>query len=332
MKLHTELKNRRFDRIVFNFPHAGFKGKESEVYMINLHKELVREFFCNARHLLRPYGEIHVSHKTGKCYDEWGLEDLAAEFSLILVEKVGFQKEDYPGYDQKKGDGPACDKPFPLSNSFTFTFKFKIGDLKKGKKRNGRRAGAISSVGGDTRPCHPLPLVQPGSGLQFVPRAYTAPVIITLPSHVVVQRQQPGVPLSFVGIPRAPYFHKPGTAHSLLSTPGSSLMNALGTPGRIPSLMGRRISSTSLLAPQRHPRYERRIIAEPLGNNTDYFAWGYRRSLVREYGMQRQLMPEGTSLNYSAFLEARQWESVQRQERLRRLIAFGSQWDTVQTP
>jgi 25S rRNA (uracil2634-N3)-methyltransferase len=294
-----------------------------------LHKELVREFFRNAHHLLRPYGEIHVSHKTGKWYDEWGLEDLAAEFSLILVEKVGFQKEDYPGYHQKKGDGPACDKPFPLGNSFTF--KFKIGDLKKQKKRNGRRAGAISSVGGDTRPCHPLPLVQPRSRLQFVPRVYTAPVPMTLPSHVVDQRQQPGMPLSFVGIPRAPYFHQPGTACSLLSTPGSSLMNALGTPGRIPSPMGR-ISRTSLLAPQRHPRYERRIIAEPLGNNTDYFACEYRRSLVREYGMQRQLMPEGTSLSYSAFLEARQWESVQRQDRLRRMIAYGSQWDVVQTP
>jgi len=35
MKLHTDLKNRRFDRIVFNFPHAGFKGKEYEVYMIS---------------------------------------------------------------------------------------------------------------------------------------------------------------------------------------------------------------------------------------------------------------------------------------------------------
>ena len=165
----------------------------------------------------------------------------------------------------------------------------------------------------DTRPCHPLPLVQPRSGLQFVSRAYTAPVPMTLPSHVVDQRQQPGMPLSFVGIPRAPYFHQPGTARSLLSTPWSSLMNALGTPGRIPSPMGR-ISSPSLLAPQRHPRYERRIIAEPLGNNTDYFASEYRRSLVREYGMQRQQMPEGTSLNYSGFLEARQWESVQTSE------------------
>ncbi|CAD6224497.1 unnamed protein product [Miscanthus lutarioriparius] len=69
MKLHNDLKNRRFDRVVFNFPHAGFRGGECEVHMINSHKELVSGFFSNARHLLGRYGEIHVSHETGHPYD-----------------------------------------------------------------------------------------------------------------------------------------------------------------------------------------------------------------------------------------------------------------------
>jgi 25S rRNA (uracil2634-N3)-methyltransferase len=34
MRFHTDLKNIRFDRIVFNFPHAGFKGKENDLHMI----------------------------------------------------------------------------------------------------------------------------------------------------------------------------------------------------------------------------------------------------------------------------------------------------------
>ncbi|NP_001144699.1 uncharacterized protein LOC100277735 isoform 1 [Zea mays] len=276
MKLQIDLKNRRFDRIIYNFPHSGFKGKEHEVHMINSHKKLVREFFCNARRLLRPYGEIHVSHKRGKWYEKWGLKHLAAEFSLVLVEKVSFQKADYPGYHQKKGAGPNCDKPFPLGTCSTF--KFRIGSS---KKQNGRRAGPISSIGGDTRPCRPLSLVQPWSGLQFVPRDYIVPVPMTAPSHVVDQRQ----------------------------------------PGRIPSPMGR-ISSNCLFARLGQTLYENRIIAESLGN-TDYFACEYQRSLLREYRMQSQLVPEATSLSYSAFLEARQWESVQRQERLRRRIAYG---------
>lgn len=34
MKLHTDLSMRKFDRIIFNFPHAGFYGKEDEIRLI----------------------------------------------------------------------------------------------------------------------------------------------------------------------------------------------------------------------------------------------------------------------------------------------------------
>lgn len=34
MKHHTDLKMRRFDRVIFNFPHAGFKGKEDDIRLI----------------------------------------------------------------------------------------------------------------------------------------------------------------------------------------------------------------------------------------------------------------------------------------------------------
>ena len=33
-RFHADLKNSRFDRIIFNFPHAGFKGKEDDMHMI----------------------------------------------------------------------------------------------------------------------------------------------------------------------------------------------------------------------------------------------------------------------------------------------------------
>ncbi|KAL6844698.1 hypothetical protein ACP4OV_025357 [Aristida adscensionis] len=120
MKSHADLKNRRFDRIIFNFPHAGFKGPETLVHVINSHRELVRAFFRNARHLLQSYGEIHVSHKIGHPYDRWGIEQLAAESSLVLTERVPFQKEDYPG---KRGDGARCDQPFKLDPCCTFKFQ-----------------------------------------------------------------------------------------------------------------------------------------------------------------------------------------------------------------
>jgi 25S rRNA (uracil2634-N3)-methyltransferase len=87
------------------------------------HKELVSAFFSNASHLLGRYGEIHISHKTGHPYDSWDLGRLASESSLLLIEKVGFQKEDYPGYNQKRGDGKRCDKPFNLDPCCTFKFQ-----------------------------------------------------------------------------------------------------------------------------------------------------------------------------------------------------------------
>ena len=34
MKLHSDLKWRKFDRIIFNFPHAGFHGKEDDEHVI----------------------------------------------------------------------------------------------------------------------------------------------------------------------------------------------------------------------------------------------------------------------------------------------------------
>ncbi|XP_048527767.1 heavy metal-associated isoprenylated plant protein 41-like [Triticum urartu] len=116
MKKRTDLMSRRFDRIVFNFPHAGFIGKENQVHMINAHRLLVQRFF-------RPLGEIHVSHKMGQPYDRWEIEGLALEFSLSLFEMVAFRKEDYPGYNQKRGDGDRCDEEFPLRNGCTLKFQ-----------------------------------------------------------------------------------------------------------------------------------------------------------------------------------------------------------------
>ncbi|RCV12144.1 hypothetical protein SETIT_2G245900v2 [Setaria italica] len=316
MKFHTDLKNRRFDCIVYNFPHAGFKGKEYEAHMINLHKKLVRGYFCNARHLLRPCGEIHVSHKSGASYDKWDLEQIAAKFSLILVEKVGFQKAQYPGYNQKKGDGPMCDKSFPLGTCFTF--RFRIGDLKKRKKQNRRRAGLVSSIGGSTRPSHPPPPVEALPGLDFPPPANTENMPMTLLPHVDVQRQPSGFALNFSSIPRAPCFHPLAPVCPVLSMPGR--LNALGTTAGIPPPMGR-ITSTTLLTPQ-----GQRIIAKPLVRTTDCcFAWEYKGSLRREFEMLRQVMPGSTNLTYSAFLEHRHRESVRRQEWLRRMIANSCQ-------
>ncbi|OMP06958.1 hypothetical protein COLO4_07755 [Corchorus olitorius] len=134
MKLHTDLAKRKFDRIIFNFPHAGFHGKEDNVHLIEMHRTLVRGFFRNARRMLRPNGEIHVNHKSTAPFCHWNLEELASRNSLVLIQLVHFNKKDYPGYQNKRGDGSRCDEPFPLGESTTFKFRFS------------RRAKAITSM------------------------------------------------------------------------------------------------------------------------------------------------------------------------------------------
>ncbi|XP_058115013.1 uncharacterized protein LOC131258006 [Magnolia sinica] len=122
MKLHTDLNMRKFDRIIFNFPHAGFRGKEDDMHQIRLHRNLVKGFLNNASRMLRPYGELHVNHKTTYPFCCWKIEELASKCSLTLLECVMFEKTDYPGYNNKRGDGPRCNDPFHLGECSTFKF------------------------------------------------------------------------------------------------------------------------------------------------------------------------------------------------------------------
>ncbi|KAI3870967.1 hypothetical protein MKX03_029373 [Papaver bracteatum] len=123
MKQFPDLRRRRFDRIIYNFPHAGFFGRENDVRMIK-HKALVQGFFWNASQMLRPSGKVHISHKTTTPYDKWDLKYLATKHNLALVGCVKFRKEDYPGYKNKKGSGPRCNKSFRLGECSTFEFEF----------------------------------------------------------------------------------------------------------------------------------------------------------------------------------------------------------------
>ncbi|KAK0602642.1 hypothetical protein LWI29_035574 [Acer saccharum] len=89
-----------------------------------MHRDLLNGFFENASPMLRANGEVHVSHKTTPPFDCWNLKDLAFKNSLSLIEPVvEFKKEDYPGYNNKRGDGQRCDDPFPLGGCSTFKFE-----------------------------------------------------------------------------------------------------------------------------------------------------------------------------------------------------------------
>ncbi|KAD0507647.1 hypothetical protein E3N88_44152 [Mikania micrantha] len=148
-KMHTHpiLKNRKFDIIIYNFPHAGHYDDLCErdpeliepmlelvvvpLCMIELvstcmldrmHKELVEAYFKSASKMLTAGGEVHLRHRDDPPYNRWNVVFLASKAGLTLKEKVDFYKSDYPGYHNKRGGDINANKAFPIVCAYTFTF------------------------------------------------------------------------------------------------------------------------------------------------------------------------------------------------------------------
>ncbi|XP_021816997.1 uncharacterized protein At4g26485-like isoform X2 [Prunus avium] len=122
MSQHPRLMNRRFDHIVFNFPHAGFILMEHNKIQIKLHQDLVKGYFTSAREMLTESGEVHVTHKTNHPFSKWNIVKLAEEVGLFLVEEAQFTRGDYPGYINKKGSGRKCNRTFRVGQCSTYKF------------------------------------------------------------------------------------------------------------------------------------------------------------------------------------------------------------------
>ncbi|KAI3858688.1 hypothetical protein MKW92_031756 [Papaver armeniacum] len=85
------LARMKFNRIVFNFPHAGhFKMSETHHSVIQRHKNLLSGFFKSSIKMLKEDGEVHVAHRDDHPYNRWEIEELANEAGLILIATVDF--------------------------------------------------------------------------------------------------------------------------------------------------------------------------------------------------------------------------------------------------
>ncbi|KAL8469606.1 hypothetical protein ACS0TY_032453 [Phlomoides rotata] len=65
-------------------------------------------------------GEVHITHKTGYPFSAWGIEKLGEEAGFVLVEKADFCIWDYPGYENKRGDGSRSNQTFPVGQCSTY--------------------------------------------------------------------------------------------------------------------------------------------------------------------------------------------------------------------
>ncbi|KAL2475962.1 protein of unknown function (DUF2431) [Abeliophyllum distichum] len=102
---HHFLGGKTFDRVIFNFPFAGFFKELSREAQLIKHRRLVSLFLKNAKEMVSENGEIHISHKTNSFHREWNLESLASSHRLKLIEAVELNQYDYPGYNTKCGFG-----------------------------------------------------------------------------------------------------------------------------------------------------------------------------------------------------------------------------------
>ncbi|KAD4179042.1 hypothetical protein R6Q59_022583 [Mikania micrantha] len=89
MHTHPNLKNKKFDIIIFNFPHAGHFDYlcEHDTELIAMHKELVEAYFKSASKMLTEGGEVHLRHRDDPPYDSWNVVLLASKAGLTLKEK-----------------------------------------------------------------------------------------------------------------------------------------------------------------------------------------------------------------------------------------------------
>lgn len=119
---HPMLQNKIFDRVVYNFPHAGFDMAENNWNQIRLHQEVVWGFLKSAKKILTKDGEVHITHKNNNPFSKWQIVKLGEKIGLVFVEKVPFKISDYPGYVNKRGSGDNCDGTFIVGDSSTFKF------------------------------------------------------------------------------------------------------------------------------------------------------------------------------------------------------------------
>ncbi|GAB4830160.1 hypothetical protein Ancab_019801 [Ancistrocladus abbreviatus] len=82
MKEHPSLGKKLFDRIVFNFTHAGYNYSEHDDRQIWLNRKLVKGFFDGAKDMLTAEGEIHITHKTAYPFSMWKTVELAEKADL----------------------------------------------------------------------------------------------------------------------------------------------------------------------------------------------------------------------------------------------------------
>lgn len=106
---HPQLTKKKFDVIIFTFPHTGVSNfvcghSGPNPTSIESNKQLIRDFLKSAQHILARDGEIHVTLKTSAPYDKWTFPDFAG-YEIEPKSNYGFDPRLFPGYAHQSTKG-----------------------------------------------------------------------------------------------------------------------------------------------------------------------------------------------------------------------------------
>eukprot|EP00966_Prymnesium_polylepis_P090848 2103660-Prymnesium_polylepis.2 len=144
-----------YDRVVFNFPHAG-GGIKDQARNIAANQQLMRGFFacvCGTG-LLANGGECHVTLKRGQPYDSWNVVTLAKLAGLRVRHCTPFEAARFPGYAHRRtiGDEHAGDSEISSGKTYAFVERTAEDDEeKKGKAAKGSKGGKGGGKGGEAK-------------------------------------------------------------------------------------------------------------------------------------------------------------------------------------
>ncbi|KAL7453534.1 hypothetical protein ACHAWC_005199 [Mediolabrus comicus] len=106
---HPQLVKKKFDVIIFTFPHTGVSNficghSGPNPTSIESNKQLIRDFLKSAQHIIARNGEIHVTLKTSAPYDKWTFPDFA-RYEIEPKSNYGFNLHLFPGYVHQSTKG-----------------------------------------------------------------------------------------------------------------------------------------------------------------------------------------------------------------------------------